>query len=58
MGHSKHTLNEGGTVMPTEMQGVVLKDIEVVGHVQVHKKAFVCSYNMDIDFEKELFQQD
>jgi hypothetical protein len=58
MGHRKHTLNEGGTVMPTGMQGAVLKDTELVDISKSTKKAFVCSYNMDIDFEKVLFQQD
>jgi hypothetical protein len=58
VGHRKHALNEGGTVMPTEIQGSVLKDIEVIDISKSTKKTFFCSYNMDIDFEKVLFQQD
>jgi hypothetical protein len=58
VGHRKYTLNEGGTVMPTKIQGAVLKDTEFLDFSKSTKKAFFCSYNMDIDFEEVLFQQE
>jgi hypothetical protein len=56
--HRKHTLNEGGTVMLTEIQGAVLKDMDFIDISKTTKKACFCFYNMDSDFEEVLFQQD